>query len=94
MSSPLQSLLDQLVLMHLKNNQRGASDKRCKQLAWIATPCIMSEHPDDDEHVVYIHTKGTNFAVPCPLSQAKELFQLLWLGMRCKPLVESPQAVI
>jgi hypothetical protein len=42
MSSPLQSLLDQLVLTHLKNNQRGASDKRHKLLVQIAIPCIMN----------------------------------------------------
>jgi hypothetical protein len=32
------------------------------------------EHPSNDEHVVCIHAKGANFTLPCPLSQAKELF--------------------
>jgi hypothetical protein len=45
---------------------------------------VHHECPNNNEHVVYIHTKGTNFTTPCPLSQAKELFPAVaaWHVMR------------
>jgi hypothetical protein len=54
------------------------------QVAHVDYNPMHHEHPNDDEHMVYIHTKGTNLTMPCPDSQAKESFPavLAWHVMQ------------
>jgi hypothetical protein len=54
------------------------------QVAYVDCNPMHHEHPNNDKHMVHVHTKGANLTMPYPLSQAKELFPAVvaWHVMR------------
>ena len=56
------------------DKQLAWADAQSIQVAFIDTNPLHHALPNNDEYIVYIHCKYTNFTTPYPFSQAKELF--------------------